>query len=92
MPGHDLAMARILTLIGLLLLVATVVGSWALDRGWLELPMTELVSRYQLPDSQLRGCGRRAGALRGSRQRPAGGPAACLVPEPAQLGSAVCTT
>jgi pimeloyl-ACP methyl ester carboxylesterase len=44
--------ARILTLIGLLLLVATVVGSWALDRGWLELPMTELVSRYQLPDSR----------------------------------------
>jgi pimeloyl-ACP methyl ester carboxylesterase len=45
-------LARILTLIGLLLLMATVVGSWALDRGWLELPMTELVSRYQLPDSQ----------------------------------------
>jgi pimeloyl-ACP methyl ester carboxylesterase len=44
--------ARILTLIGLLLLLATVVGSWALDRGWLELPMTELVKRYQLPDSQ----------------------------------------
>ena len=45
-------MARILTLIGLLLLMATVVGSWALDRGWLELPLPELVNRYQLPDSR----------------------------------------
>jgi pimeloyl-ACP methyl ester carboxylesterase len=44
--------ARILALAGLAVLVATVIGSWALDRGWLELPMTELVSRYQLPDSQ----------------------------------------
>lgn len=45
-------LARILALVGLMLLLATVVGSWALDRGWLELPITELASRYQLPDSQ----------------------------------------
>lgn len=45
-------LVRILALLGLMLLLATVVGSWALDRGWLELPMTELASRYQLPDSQ----------------------------------------
>ena len=40
-------LARVLALAGLIALMATVVGSWALDRGWLELPMTELVSRYR---------------------------------------------
>lgn len=45
-------LARILTLGGLVLLMATVVGSWALDRGWFDLPLAELVSRYKLPDSR----------------------------------------
>ena len=45
-------LARVLALAGLIALMATVVGSWALDRGWLELPLPELVNRYQLPDSR----------------------------------------
>ncbi|MBN8280268.1 MAG: alpha/beta hydrolase [Gammaproteobacteria bacterium] len=47
-----IGLARGLALCGLLVLLATVVGAFALDRGWFDLPLDELARRYQLPDSR----------------------------------------
>lgn len=46
-PGRRLALAAV----GLVALGAGL-GLWALDRGWMDLPLDELVARYRLPASR----------------------------------------
>ncbi|MBL8201453.1 MAG: alpha/beta hydrolase [Chromatiales bacterium] len=43
---------RVLGVVGLLVALAAGLGALALERGWFELPLDELVSRYRLPDSR----------------------------------------
>lgn len=45
-------LARGLGLLGILVALAAGVGALALERGWFELPLAELIDRYQLPDSR----------------------------------------
>ena len=45
-------LAKLAAACGALAALATGIGAWALERGWLELPLAELMTRYQLPDSR----------------------------------------
>ena len=51
-PRGRVGPARIVALLGLVVLLATVVGAFGLDRGWMDLPLPTLIDRYGTPDSR----------------------------------------